>query len=146
MMSKETNKLTEDSIYSANENGTVTSKVAAGRRNKNGSKQQEESVDELYDPSAAVTPSGGYSKTALATQLNQKMHGGGGTHRDKPAYINVTAEDEEELRKREKQASLLSRTFHEQMELQRQSQKVKTSDGILRGSRRHSKGALSLKR
>ena len=53
MMSKETNKLTEDSIYSANENGTGTLRKVGDRRIK-----QEDSVDELYDPSAAITPSG----------------------------------------------------------------------------------------
>ena len=86
MMSKE-NKLTEDSIYSENDNGTGTLRKVGDRRIK-----QEDSVDELYDPSAAITPSGQFPKTALATQLNQKMHGS--SPRDKPAYINVTAEDE----------------------------------------------------
>ena len=65
------------------------------------------------------------------------MHGS--SPRDKHAYINVTAEDEE-LHVKEKQASLLSRTFHEQMQLQRLSQKVKTSDGALR-SGNHTRGA-----
>ena len=66
-MSKDTDKLAEDSIYSANNETGL--KIDRSRNTNDSKNQQVDSVDELFDPSAAqnsdTTPSGQFSKSAL---------------------------------------------------------------------------------
>ena len=62
--------------------------------------------------------------------------------RDQQSYINVT-EDDDEQQVKQRNADLLSRTFHEQMQLHRLEQKVKSSDSTFRGSVASKKAAAS---
>lgn len=89
-------KLTEDSIYSAN---ATDNKRDRQVNNKDRKQQRDDSVDDLYDPSAlhnnSDSPSDKFSQTALVSKLNQKMRHVQTQSRDTRSYINVTAEEDE---------------------------------------------------
>lgn len=98
--SQDTNRLAEDSIYSAERKNRLNNTA-------------EDSVDELYDPTDL-------NKTALTAQLNKGPW-------SKPGFINVATDHHAD--QNNDYQSHLNATFQEQLQHQRLSQKMQTEGG-----------------